>query len=487
MAVRRSLVLLVLAALASVLLPASADQAATPEPQVVIAHIDAGINPYSPAFRDRSALAHVHPSKYIPGYPADVPALRLSLDAPDWETAFGRDKKIWDELLAQWNDGELAGQMFWVPGTRIVAAIRLSPGGTYCPPVAGVEPAPNLAAAATCTDYPILDDFGHGTMTASRMAGEGSSQCPTCRIVSIEGLGADASGWAAEQGWIDVQTNSWGSLAPEPVIAVADSSFATTLETAAQTHLVYFGSGNGAGFFLGAVPSPTQLAPTLVEGVVMVGAHDNGRVALWSGAPAHVVADGYGGLAAGNHDMKPVRPAPFACCTSASTPYAASQGAALVLEARRILGDRSTGVRDGIVASGAPLPPGRTGPLADGRLTLAELRAIVLHIATPRPTEGPHDGLTSWSGGPTAPNLLPYGAGENPYCPLCTTLPVQWTDVPADAPAYLSIGYGGTDAASLALGKKVLAGTATLPVRADVDELFAQESALRHLLHHPLP
>ena len=158
---------------------------AAPTPRVVIAHIDSGINPYHEVFRDRSKLAYTHPSKYIPGYPRDAQALRLTLHAKSFDAAFKADRKIWDRLLQQWEEGELNEKVFWIPGTRIIAATRFGTGGVWCPAAQDAFTPPPWAVH-DCPDYPILDDFGHGTMTASRMAGRGTSLCPECRIVSIE-------------------------------------------------------------------------------------------------------------------------------------------------------------------------------------------------------------------------------------------------------------------------------------------------------------
>ncbi|HEY7874810.1 MAG TPA: hypothetical protein VIG64_06775, partial [Actinomycetota bacterium] len=60
----------------------------------VVALIDTGINPYSPAFRDDTSLAGKPPWKYIPGYPKNTPALRLSLGLP-YEKAIKKDADIW--------------------------------------------------------------------------------------------------------------------------------------------------------------------------------------------------------------------------------------------------------------------------------------------------------------------------------------------------------------------------------------------------------
>ncbi|HYZ93640.1 MAG TPA: S8 family serine peptidase [Actinomycetota bacterium] len=485
---KRAAAALVLALVTATLSGQKAEAKLTP--RVVIAHIDSGINPYHEVFRDRSPLAYVHPSKYIPGYPRDAQALRLSLNAPTWQAAFRKDRKIWDRLLAQWEKGELGGRVFWIPGTKIIAATRMSEGGVSCPASEDVNPPTVVAVGIACTDYPILDEQGHGTMTASRMGGIGTSLCPECRIVSIEGLGSESTKWAADQGWIDVQTNSWGSVAPHPAFWVADEAvggtFVKDIEESARKHLVYFASGNGAGFFLGWTPWPSETAPTLVEGTLWVGAHDNGHVAHWSGTPAHVVADGFRGLTAGKHSMKGLETNGYVCCSSASSPYAASEGAAILLEARRLLGDGRVGFRSGIAARGRRPAGVRSGPLVDGKLTLEELKTLVKHTAQARPQEGKHDGAAHWASGPSAPAVLPYGPGDNAFCEGCWTLPVAWTDVPEEFPAHLFIGYGGANEFSLDLARRVLRGKASAPDRSDVDAFFEDEAALRELIQHPV-
>ena len=483
-----SVAALVLASVgAGLVAPAARAETAPPPPPehfAVVAHIDSGINPYHRSFRDHSPLAYEHPSTYIPGYPADTPALELSLDERTWEAAFAKDKAKWDALRLQ--VPTLKGKMFWIPGTRIIGAVFMTAGGVYCPPVPGVELAPNVVNAPGCVDYPILDDHGHGTMTASRMAGQATSLCGSCRIVSIEGLGHDSVAWAADRGWIDVQTNSWGYLVPDPVISVGAPVVTDTIEAAAAKHLVYFASGNGVNFFAGVAPWPTQLGPTLVDGAIWVGAHDNGRVSPWSGAPPHVVTDGYAGLSARHRELSGRAPTPFACCTSASSPYAAGEGAMIALRARKLLDDNRTGVRNGVVAEGTPAHyVGPDSPLADGVFTLDELKAVVLRTAEARPAAGVHDGNAHWLSEPRPPELLPHGFGSNPYCPGCYTLPVQWTQVPDGAPAHVLVGYGAVNERAMARAGLVLLGSAA-PDRSAVDEFFAQEAAVRRVVRHPL-
>src|SRR5687767_14099967 len=123
----RALALLLCVAMLALLSPvsrgvASAKKKSSIDGPVVIALIDAGVNPYSPAFRDRSPLAYKHPSTYIPGYPKDAIALKITLDKP-FDEALAKDEALWA--------GVARGKLYWFPGTRIIGGISFGGGG--CP------------------------------------------------------------------------------------------------------------------------------------------------------------------------------------------------------------------------------------------------------------------------------------------------------------------------------------------------------------------
>ena len=437
---------------------------AIPGPQVVVAHIDTGVNPYAPAFRDKSALAYKHPSTYIPGYPKDATAVKLTLDKP-FEDAWKADEAKWRALRR--------GELYWFPGTKIIGAISMSAGGAYCPTV---KLATVGGFTGSCPEHVIFDDHGHGTMTGSRATGAPDSLAPTARLVTIEGLGAGSVEWAAEQGWIDVQTNSWLSLVPPPIPGGTTEAFAA----AAEKMVTIAASGNGAAYLAGFVPTHTLLLSTAPPGVILVGGHDNGLSTIWAGAPPHVVADAYMPMSAATRSVEPMHPEIMACCTSAAAPYGASGAAALILEARKILGDGLTGVRGSALACG-PKNKVKSGPLADGNLTLEEFNGLYFHTAEAFPAEGKDDGAVHWAGGLRPPDQVEYGPGGNPYCFGCTTTPVPWSAMPgqADGAAYQFLGYGGINERSVKLAIDVLRGKTEMPARAAADAQYDLDQQLR--------
>ncbi|HEX2056865.1 MAG TPA: S8/S53 family peptidase [Actinomycetota bacterium] len=436
----------------------------TSAPPAVVALIDTGINPYSPAFRDTSPLARRHPSTYLPGYPKDATELKLSLGLP-YEEAVEKDAEVWKSVRRN--------KLYWIPGTRIAGAISFSAGGTSCPSPVQVPP---VAAFVQddCPENTILDDHGHGTMTASRAAGAPDSLAPSARIVAIEGLGAGSVRWAADQGWIDVQSNSWVNLVPPPLPSGTTEAFSD----AAARMLTLAASGNGTAYLAGGAPTPTYLLSTAPPGVVLVGGHDNGKMTLWAGSPPHVVADAYAGMTAIARSVEEMRPDPIACCTSAASPYAAGGAIAIVTEARRLLKSTFTGVRDGIVACGRAGTVDK-GPLADGLFTLGELKDLFLHSAEPLPAEGKDDGAVHWAGEPRPPDQVAYGPGGNPFCVGCTTTPIAWQMLPGAADAYQFVGYGGVNENSVKIAHAVLRGEVELPERAQADAQYEQDQALR--------
>ena len=414
----------------------------------VVALVDSGINPYHSEFRDRSKRALRHPSTYISGFPRDAEAIRLTLDAANYEEAVTADCRRWAEVKS--------GRLYWFPGTRIVGAISFD----------ALDPMDCENPLAPFSG-PILDDNGHGTMVASRAAAAEYGACPSCLIVSVQGTTPGVKWAGKNSNWIDVQSNSWGPIVPvwtpvEADIFTSNPDFIRTVESAARKHLAFWASGNGVATRGGALGHPTFVDPRMsAPSIVMVGGHDSGYVNTWPDFPPHVVSDSCNCWAA-YHNQLDESSETVGSGTSSATPFAAGGAGAILKEARAILGDRSTGVDGKVVASGAR---GLVrGPLADGRFTVEEWRRVLYSTATERP-EAQHE--------------------DGPPCDLVdgtvlySSTPVAWRDVPEDYPEYLHIGYGAVDRPALRTASAILEGRRSVPDRSDVDAFFDQVDALR--------
>jgi hypothetical protein len=426
-----------------------------------VAIIDSGINPYHITFRDNSPRARKHPSTYIPGYPKNAIALKLSLNEKKYWDAVKKDcKQVWSKIKP--------GRLYWVPGTKIVGAITFSPQDVInCD-----EPKPAAGGR-------ILDDGGHGTMTASRATSVEYGACKECSVVAVQfslnGLNSqdaiDSITWAADNAsWIDAQSNSWGPLAPvwDPTgagqLVGATPELVRTVEETARKHLAFWASGNGALFRWGALGHPTLLAPHMTASTVMVGGHDSGYVATWPGFPPHVVSDACASWAAHHTEIEKSEE-DVGGGTSAATPFAAGGAARILLEARKLLGDRNTGVDKDVVASGKKGLVAK-GPLADGKFTLEEWRRVLFATASKRPGAQREDGP-------------PCGVEWTPYNPT----PIKWSDVPDGYPEYIHIGYGAVDKPALDLAFAVLSGQKELPNRSETDSYFEKDRAAREALY----
>jgi hypothetical protein len=420
-------------------------------PVGVVAVVDTGINPYNLVFRDRSPRALRYPGTYIPGYPKGLPALRLSLDAKDFATAMRLDcERVWSKIKP--------GQLYWVPGTKIVGAITFRP----------------TQSATACPGQPfssILDTYWHGTMTASRAVATGYGACPDCRVVAVQAIDefgisnmteAEAAAEKgldfvrANSGWIDADSNSWGATVPyDPTgqsgLFSASPNLARTVEALASVIPSFYASGNGAGNLNLPPPRSTLGYGQNTPSAIVVGGVDSGRILSWPNVPVHLAADACDNYGASNTSTTEST-STTGGGTSAATPYVAAGAVRELMTARALLGDRSSGVHGGVVARG---PAGRvhSGPLADGVLTVAEWRRVFLATATTRPVAEPTDG------------------------PACADALAPWSSVPAGFPEFLSIGYGVIDSPARALASAVLAGTKSLPDRTATDAYFTARDA----------
>jgi hypothetical protein len=462
------LVLLVLSLAGAASITVSAEELPPPTPKSVVSYIDTGINPYHEVFRDNSPWAYQHPSTYIPGFPADAQALPITLpplgEEADWAELVRGDCAIWQQVQPR--------TLYWFPGTRIVGAYSTNPsanGSCQNLPTSGTE---------------VLDYGGHGTMVSSRGTSSDYGACKSvdCRVVMIQFPGSvnlvnpgasneptvAAVKWAADNSsWIDAQSNSWGPIVPlwEPTgqagLLTANPELVREIERANTRHAAFWASGNGVAFRGGVLGHPTIIAAHFGASGYIVGGHDSGYMNTWPGFSPHVVADSCDAWGAVRNQVAQSGER-VAGGTSGATPFVAGGAGKLLLEARRILGDLGTGFENGVVASGpAGIVP--SGPLADGVFTSAELRAVLLKTATARPGTQSEDGPV---------------CGAGPYMPT----PVKWTDVPAQYPEFIQIGYGAVDRVAQTLAVKVLTGEAPLPNRSTTDTYFTVDDTVRRAL-----
>jgi hypothetical protein len=421
-------------------------------PFVVIALTDSGINAYQQDFR-APEFVH-HPSKYIEGYPQNAQQLDLSFGVADQEgyaAARGADETLWNDVQSN--------KLYWFPGTRIIGGISIVAGG-----------------GGTYPDWPILDENGHGTGTASVAAGQFYGSNPNALIVEVEGLGDGPLNWAANQPWIDIVSNSWGPAYAGVSTGVLDvpDSVAGTKTATARGQSILFSSGNGnantnsSTVFAPPVPVedpckckvPNSNVSMLSHNkgpswIMTVGAASpiNGQSHWWHGVPVDVSSFGSKWAAAGAFSAEITDKRDFGG-TSCATPITAGVLSSVIQKAREVLGDTTAGQKPGGVvaqaASGVTAPP--TGPLADGKLTRVEAEDIVLKTAQPVAFD-PVKASWDYAIYPTTPTYYTYQ------------------------------GYGIVDRGSKARALSVLMGETAMPDRAEVDTFMTQADAVRDAIY----
>ncbi|QZY28977.1 S8 family serine peptidase [Nocardioides coralli] len=401
----------------------------------VVGVADSGINPYhlefsAQTYPDPDVLALTndftrHPSEYIPGYPADAEALPITLGQGYFPAA---DRPIWNG-----NETVKPGKMYWIPGTKIIGAVDA--GGST-----GVTSGDDA--------HPILDDNGHGSGSASVSTGNRYGYCPTCLLVVVEALDETV---VAGLPWVDISSNSFGYIGGLPIGLVTGGS-KETKAAAERGQTTLFAAGNGVGNAFDVPISTYGSDQTGPDWNITVGAlrRDNQRAIVGDGIPVHLSAWGDGNL-------------PSACrtgtvgqCafggTSAATPYTAGVFGTVLTEVRQALGDGQSGQKPGqVVATGLPLD--ESVYLADGELTRAELREVVLKTAQPLNTDND-------------PSPYPY------------PLTAPYTDANV-----LFEGYGAATPESAQRATDVLLGRTQLPEREFEDEFFVLDRQVRDSLY----
>lgn len=407
--------------------PASSQEPAEPVPHVVVATLDTGTNPFHPAFR-RDQL--VHPSTFIPGYPASAEAVNLT-----FRDTFQSSVNASRDALATFKQKDFP---YWIPGTNIIGTWAARDDGT---PIF----------------QPNSTSHSHGAQASSQIAGTGFGLAPEAWLVIMDRTPdpaatdrvylANGEGlrWAADQPWIDIIHTNIHNLVPlagHPT-PVWDGVYEAVEYAMSKGKLVVSAGGNWYA-------EPTETSPHAgPPGVLAAGANDNCGYTEFSNPDPHVVMDGANTVSA--------EPSGFGDATfggtSSASPRTTGYAAKLLLEVRRHFG-YAGGIRDdALVSLGEGVPRPAQGPLVDGRLTAAELHEVIRKTADPNPHQ------SMWDGGQSA-----------------TCIPQ-----PQDYPYafYPKMGYGEVSEHTFQDALDVAVGTKAMPERPVEDRFYAMSEDLR--------
>lgn len=374
----------------------------------VIAVVDFNIAPYHwdfdaaymPQHRDTDPANDLplstSPDNWLSGFPAassfasfsPLPLTLKTTDAnADVEEAAEADAAAWASMPLSSADSV---NYRWIPGTKVIGAIDF--GGSQMR--GGPE--------------------SHGTGVTSVLAGNLHGTCPECLVVfvnvsspgehelPVEKPGIlrsqrlyDALNWAANQPWIDVVTNSWGTSViggdVRDNIDVNRATVAPTKDATDRGQTIFFSAGNGIenGFI---VPNTSyfssQKGPDWITTVGAISPPPSD--ANYSGAGKPVDLSSYGNDYPSAYTATSVSGtgATGFSGTSNAAPVVAGLYARSLLAARAALPGPSRTQQSGVIASGAAgsvaCDISRSDcELGDGVLTATELRTRLLQGATP--------------------------------------------------------------------------------------------------------
>ena len=270
------------------------------QPRVVVGVTDTGINPYHEAYYRPERT--VHPCTYVLGYDdCSVEALNLTVGpgGGDYRQRLDVDSEEWSKVKP--------GGWYWVPGTNLIA-IHCPPGGT--------------TQGGKC----ILDDeSNHGTGTTSSVL----TEAPDALIVFNDG--SDSSQLAGSPVPIDIESNSWGSLAPlyGGLVNGPTGQQVCNDDISAPTSLKFRSAGNN-----GPVPNMGDCWRNGYRAYSVSGGYPDGSHGEQSGSTPDFAS----------YWCRPVAAAETldgwrdACGTSFAAPTAAGTAAAALLQVRLALG-----------------------------------------------------------------------------------------------------------------------------------------------------
>ena len=391
----RLLIMFLLAiALVAALPAAGAD--ATPGPTVddvvVVAVVDGSFSPYHFDFVGHQMPQHLDddtgndlpldqaPHTWISGFPdpstfASYESLDITIPDDSGQATASLstgDNALW---AAEKTSTRAATNYSWIPGTKIVGALR------YGSSVRAAAPMNNA----------------HGARSAASAVGNIHGTCPECVVVLITYGGNDreaANDWAMDQPWIDVVTHSYGYSTAVYDKIYNGSDLAKQRTAVERGQSLFWSASNGQA---NAFDAPTLTYFASAKGpdwLVTVGATSpQGGNYTGSGKTVDVASIGNAYPSTGGTTVTGTG---THSGTSNATPTTAGLYAQALAWARDRLDGPSRAQSSGVVATGAPVACGsaRTAcELGDGVLTREELETRLFQAALRTP-QGPEFSLS---------------------------------------------------------------------------------------------
>jgi hypothetical protein len=376
-----------------------------PAQPVVIAVIgEAGFNALHRDYQSESG----RPVALPPGFPRHVTVTLPS-------------RGTFDESLGAARRGALGhlqpGVLYTIANSRVIGVIN-----------------PRRRDASHDQIVDLFADTDHGTGVTSAAVGSRHGTSPRSLLVVVLGATSEAWDWAASQPWIDVVSTSYFGVG-----AASEGSSALCSEGRALKRLVATGrpvfSAVGNGDQLGQLTTPAGTPWVFHAGGVDAQGHtwtpvqdsgEQGSTAITPNRP-YDAGELFNFVAASAFSLG--GEAPFGG-TSGAAPRLAGDAANVVAFARKLVHSppqRLPG--EPLVRSGPNVKLPRSGPLADGILTAAELQLVLRATASPAESNS--------------------------------------------ATRYLVEGYGAVNARSVSRAEAVLSGQLALPERSDEDRMAA--------------
>lgn len=367
---------------------------------VVIAVIDSNINPYHwdylaakmPQAGTADALPlDQDPATWLPGHPGakafkSYQALKLTIDPTDPKAGTAalaaKDAAEWAKIVYSEGTDNKDVSMYWIPNTKIIGHVAF--GGAYVG-----DPATSLVLGPSTGPVNTFATDSHGIGTSSVSTGAIHGACPHCLLVYVHGTSEQANEWVQKQDWIDLQTNSWGIGLVYRDRAYAGSDTESQKKAVERGQQIFFSAGNGQENAF-VVPNTTlQSSQEGPDWIVTVGATDSVDNSSPSGhgKPADISSLGDSYPSAYGNDGTANGAGTFSGTSNATPVIAGIYGEALY-RIRQSWAGASRVQKDGVIATG---PAGCKAAnakcaLADGKLTVHELREALYRAATYSPT-----------------------------------------------------------------------------------------------------